>query len=148
MVTETTAGPAKGLEAGPYAPERRQAAFSQAGFTIVEVIVAIIILAVGLLGLAGTTVLIVRQTTLADVATDRSVALQSTIERIRATPFADVEAGSESSGLYEVAWSVTDAGQWKNVDIVTTGPGLSTREGFPAIAQSVADTFSFRIISP
>jgi prepilin-type N-terminal cleavage/methylation domain-containing protein len=129
--------------AGPPKPS-----YGQAGFTIVEVVVAIIILAVGLLGLAGTTVLIIRQTTLADIASDRSVALQSTIERIRATPFDSVEAGSESSGSYDVAWAVTDVGQWKNVDIVTTGPGLSTSEGFPAIDQSVVDTFSFRIISP
>jgi prepilin-type N-terminal cleavage/methylation domain-containing protein len=121
---------------------------TQAGFTIVEVIVAIIILAVGLLGLAGTTVLTVRQTTLADVASDRSVALQSTIEQIRATPFDSVAAGSESAGLYDVAWSVTDGGLWKNVDIVTTGPGLSTSEGLPAIDHSVVDTFSLRIISP
>jgi prepilin-type N-terminal cleavage/methylation domain-containing protein len=120
----------------------------QAGFTIVEVIVAIIILATGLLGLAGTSVLIIRQTTLADLSSDRSVALQSTIEKIRATPFDSVQAGSESSDLFDVAWSVTDGGRWKNVDIVTKGPGLSTSEGFPMIDPSVVDTFSFRIISP
>jgi prepilin-type N-terminal cleavage/methylation domain-containing protein len=143
MVRRNMAGPAEGRRDG-----RLPAATGKAGFTIVEVIVAIIVLAMGLLGLAGTTVLIIRQTTLADVASDRSVTLQSTIERIRATPFDSVEAGSESSGLYNVAWSVTDGGRWKNVDIVTTGPGLSTAEGFPAIDHSVADTFSFRIISP
>jgi len=118
------------------------------GFSIVEVIVAIVVMAVGLLGLAGTTVLVIKQTTLADVATDRSVALQSSIERIRATPFDSISAGSEETGLFEVAWSVRDAGQWKLVDFVTTGPGLSTGEGFPAISPSVADTFSYRIIRP
>ncbi len=143
MVTSNLAEPAEGQGYG-----RLPAASGRTGFTIIEVLVALIVLAVGLLGLAGTTVLIVRQTTLADVASDRSVALQSTIERIRATPFDSVEAGSESSGLYDVAWWVTDGGRWKDVGIVTIGPGLSTSEGFPAIDHSVVDTFSFRIISP
>ncbi len=118
------------------------------GFTIVEVIIAIIVLAVGLVGLAGTTVLVIKQTTLADVATDRSLALQSTLETIRAIPYDSVSAGSEISGLFKVTWSVRDGGQWKTVDVVTTGPGLSTSEGFPTISRSVADTFSYRIISP
>lgn len=46
----------------------------RAGFTIVEVLVAIEILAVGLLGMAGTTMLMVRQTTLADVTTGPGLA--------------------------------------------------------------------------
>lgn len=117
------------------------------GFTIVEVIIAIIVLAVGLVGLAGTTVLVIKQTTLADLATDRSVALQSTIEQIRATPFDSVKSGSETLGHFEVAWSVRDWGRWKTVEVVTTGPGLSSASGFPTITSAVSDTFSYRVIS-
>jgi prepilin-type N-terminal cleavage/methylation domain-containing protein len=119
----------------------------QKGFTIVEVIIATVILAVGLLGLAGTTVLIIKQTTLADVTSDRAAALQSTIEQIRSVPFDSVEAGSETSGLYEVAWSITDGNRWKSVEVVTTGPGLVSGSGFPVISHSVTDTFTYRIIS-
>ena len=143
MVTDEMAGMDRPNEPGQ-GPRR----LGNSGFSLVEVIIAIVVLAVGLLGLAGTTVLVIKQTTLADVATDRSVALQSSIERIKATPYDSIRAGGEDSGLFEVAWSVQDGGQWKSVDFVTTGPGLSTREGFPSISHSVADTFSYRIIRP
>ena len=66
-----------------------------AGFTMVEVIIAIVVLAVGVLGMAGTTAYIVRQITLADVMTERAVALQSVIERLQATPFASVGTGAD-----------------------------------------------------
>ena len=69
------------------------------GFTLVEVIIAITILAFGLLGMAGTTALVVRQVTLADVATERSAALQTTIESLRALPFDSLAAGSDSVGI-------------------------------------------------
>lgn len=118
------------------------------GFTIVEVLIAIVVLAVGLLGTAGTTVLLVRQTTLADVTTDRAVALQTTLERIQALPFDSVLAGQDSVGRYEVSWTVLDLGQWKQLEFITDGPGLSTAQGFPSIATSVPDTFSFRILKP
>jgi len=119
----------------------------QEGFTIVEVIVAVVILAVGLLGMAGTTILVVQQTTLAGVSTDRSAALQSTIERLRATPFDRVVAGTDSVGAYDVEWTVTPGRRWKAVEIVTTGPGSKPSEqGFPRLAQSVPDTFTYRII--
>ncbi len=120
----------------------------QAGFTIVEVIVAIVILAVGLMGMAGTTALVVRQVTLADVATQRAAALQSTIENLRATPFDNLVDGSDSVGVFDVSWSVTNPdGQWASVEIVTTGPGLTSAQGeFPILSPSVPDTFTYRIL--
>ena len=54
------------------------------GFTIVEVIVAMVVLAIGVLGLAGTAAYIVRQVTLADIMTERAAALQTAVERIQA----------------------------------------------------------------
>lgn len=66
---------------------RDRAAESRAGFTLVEVMVAIIVLTIGVLGLAGTTMYLVRQTTLSELTTERSAALQSVIEELRATPY-------------------------------------------------------------
>ncbi len=122
----------------------------QGGFTMVEVIIAIVILAFGLLGMAGTTALLVRQITLADVATERTAALQTTIERMKALPFDSVATGSGTVGIFSVQWSVTaPSNQWKTVRIITTGPGMASGSGgFPMLTNNVPDTFTYRIIRP
>jgi hypothetical protein len=140
MVTFDLHGPGETDKDGSLAADKR------AGFTIVEVIFAFMILALGALGMAGTTVLMVRQTTLADVTTDRAAALQTTIERIRAQPFDSLTAGSDSVGLYQIDWTVRDGLHWKGVDIVTIGPGLSSASGLPGLAPSVSDTFSYWVL--
>ncbi len=117
---------------------------------MVEVLIAIIILAFGLLGMAGTTALVVRQISLADISTDRSMALQTTLERLRAIPFDSVLTGSDSVGIFDVQWTVTTpTNQWKIVEVITTGPGMGTGSGgFPMLVTSVPDTFTYRIIRP
>lgn len=117
---------------------------------MVEVIVAIVILTVGVLGLAGTTGYIVRQVTLANVMTQRSVAQQTVIEKVQAMPFASLSSGTDSVGRYTVTWtSATETIQSKLVTIVTTGPGLqsSAANPFPMMADNVADTFVYRVLN-
>lgn len=128
----------------------RDPARNRAGFTMVEVIIAIVILAFGLLGMAGTTALVVRQISLAEVSTERSVALQTTLERLQAIPFDSVVTGTDSVGIFGVRWQVTAAfDQWKVVDVITTGPGMSRGSGgFPMLIGNVPDTFTYRIIKP
>ncbi|MFO8174887.1 MAG: prepilin-type N-terminal cleavage/methylation domain-containing protein [Longimicrobiales bacterium] len=123
---------------------------SRSGFTMVEVIIAIVILAFGLLGMAGTTALVVRQISLAEVATERSAALQTTLERLQALPFDSVSTGSDSVGIFAVDWNVsTFINQWKTVEVVTTGPGMASGSGgFPMLTAAVPDTFNYRIIRP
>jgi Tfp pilus assembly protein PilV len=117
---------------------------------MVEVIIAIIILAFGLLGMAGTTALVVRQISLAEVSTERSVALQTTLERLQALPFDSIVSGSDSVGIFSVRWLVTvPSNQWRVVDVITTGPGMARGSGgFPMLDRSVPDTFTYRIIRP
>jgi len=133
-------------------PEERGGARrgDQAGFTLVEVIVAIIILTFGLLGMAGTTALVVRQITLADVSTERAVALQTTLERLQALPFDSVASSSDSVGIFGVRWTViSPTNQWKEVTVITTGPGSGRGSGgFPMVSNNVPDTFTYRIIRP
>jgi prepilin-type N-terminal cleavage/methylation domain-containing protein len=122
----------------------------QAGFTMVEVIAAIVILTVGVLGLAGTTAYVVRQVTLSNVVTQRAVALQSVIEKVQAMPFSSVGSGSDSVGNYVVRWtSSTETVASKLVTVITTGPGLhaTTSNPFPILGTNVADTFVYRVIS-
>lgn len=120
------------------------------GFTIVEVIVAIILLAVGALGMAGTTAFLVRQTSAADLRTERTAALVASLERIQALPYDSVQQGSDSVGAYRVAWSVlSEANEAKSVQLVTLGPGLaSSNGGPPSVQPSVPDTFQYTVVRP
>lgn len=119
----------------------------RAGFTMVEVIIAIVVLAVGVLGLAGTTAYIVRQVTLADIMTERAAALQTAVERVQSMDFDSLDTGQDSIGIYGVSWTSTELGpQLKEVTIITNGPGLSNESAFPLLTRQVADTFVFKAI--
>lgn len=115
---------------------------------MVEVIIAIVVLAIGVLGLAGTTAYVVRQVTLADLMTERAVALQTVVERLQATTFSSVGSGADSVGVFALRWSsVSESGSSKIVTVVTSGPGLQSTGGIPYLGPNVADTFQFRVIS-
>ena len=118
---------------------------ARAGFTVIEVIIAMIILAIGVLGLAGTTAFFVRQVTQADLMTERVAAFQTVVDRLQSLPYDSVTTGSDSVGIYAVTWSTVNNGsQNKTVTIITTGPG--TRGAPPQNDPQVVDTFSFRIL--
>ena len=120
------------------------------GFTMVEVIVALIILTVGVLGLASTTIYVVRQTTMAELATERSAALQTVVERLRASDYDALASGSDSVGRFDVEWRVATGNRSKLVTVVTIGPGMASGggTGMPTPSGSVADTFAYRIMQP
>ena len=121
----------------------------RAGFQLVEVLIALVILAVGVVGLAGSTALVACQATLAELATERAAALESVVERLRATPYASLEAGSDSVGLFYVSWSTTGLTSSTMLEIVTVGPGLNIGSGEVShLVGEVADTFSYRIVEP
>ena len=115
------------------------------GFTIVEVIIAMIILTVGVLGLAGTTAYFVRQTTLSSLMTERSTAFQTILDRLQSQEYDSVTAGTDSVGIYLVRWTSTNNGsQNKTVTLITVGPG--TRGAPPRSDPQVVDTFQFRLL--
>ena len=122
------------------------------GFSLIELTIALVVLAIGVLGLAGTTMFVVRQVTLADVNTERSAALQAVVERIRSTSFATGGSGSQTSGSYTVNWSVTTSTtETKTVRVITRGPGLNkdtTVSKVPMVASNVQDTFTMMVLRP
>lgn len=122
---------------------------ARSGFSMVEVIIAIMILAIGVLGLAGTTAFVVRQITLGDLLTERAVALQTVVERLQATPFANVTNGSDSVGVFAVTWTTQSESSTSTlVTVITSGPGLSKDTGaYTVLGPNVADTFTFRVIN-
>lgn len=114
---------------------------------MVEVIIAIVILTVGVLAMASTTAFVIRQTTFADLLTERAAAFQTVVERIQSMAYDDVTTGSDSVGIFYATWSsVDDGAQSKIVTIVTTGPGLdqSGSSPYPVMSSQSVDTFIFR----
>lgn len=113
---------------------------------MVEVIVALVILTGGVLLFGGTTAHIVRQVTLSDLMTERSVAFQTIVDRLQSLPYDSVGSGTDSVGIFAIGWSsVADGAQNKIVTIVTVGPGLGGTLA-PTMDPQAVDTFVFRIL--
>lgn len=119
---------------------------SKAGFSLVEVVVGVLLLAIGVLGLGSTTAHVVRQVTLSDLMTERSAAFQTTIDRLQSLPYDSVTTGTDTVGVFAIEWSsVADGPQNKVVTIITTGPGLGGTN-FPTHDPAAVDTFTFRVL--
>lgn len=113
---------------------------------MVEVIIAIMILTIGVLGLAGSTAYIVRQITFSDLLTERSVAFQTIIEQLQALPYDSVEDGDDSVGVFYIRWEVTpDGAQSKTVRLWTRGPGMANAP-VPTNNPLYIDSFDFRVL--
>jgi len=116
------------------------------GFTLIEVMIAMIIFTIGVLGLAGMTGFVVQQTSLSDLMTERSTAFQTAIDRLQSLPFDSVSSGVDSVGIFQVDWTSTlDGPQNKVVTLVTLGPGMANTSP-PSRSAQVADTFQFRVL--
>ena len=121
----------------------------RAGFSIIELVMALIVLAFGVVGLATTTLFITRQLTLAEVTTARATAARSVMERIRATL---IDSGGDTIGPMVISWTVTaTTPQTTTLGIVTLGPGLtsiSQTQSAPTLGASIADTLVYKVLRP
>ena len=120
---------------------------SNEGFTIVEVIIAIIILAVGMLALATTSIFATTQVKVADLKTEQSLAVQEAVEQLRAGPWTSVSNRASSAaiqaGSYRVWWRVTAINpNLRRVDVFTRGPGYISGQGWTNLDM---DTFTVEI---
>ncbi|MCH7531632.1 MAG: prepilin-type N-terminal cleavage/methylation domain-containing protein [Gemmatimonadetes bacterium] len=114
------------------------------GFTMVEILVALVILTVGILALGLLSGQLNTQTSISDTAIDQSAALRSALEEIRTTNFGDVSNGSVTYDAYQVTWTITSSSSnYKEIQIVTVGPGLS--DG--VILKEVSHTFMCRLLA-
>ncbi len=118
------------------------------GFTLVELLVALVIFTVGVLGLAATTTFVVRQTTVSELSAERSAAVQEMVERLKATDYNALTNGSANVGQYTLTWTVTGGNRSKVLNITSTGPGMISGGGMPALASSVQESFTYRITQP
>ncbi len=125
---------------------------AEAGFSLVELVTSVLLLAFGVVGLSTTTLFITRQLTLAEVTTERVTAIQSVMERIRAITYDSIGEGADTIGPLVVSWTPTvTTAQTKAVRIVTVGPGLvsmSEGQSTPKLSRAVTDTVVYRMLRP
>ncbi len=125
---------------------------AKAGFSMIELVMAIFVLAFGVVGLAETTLFVTRQLTLAEVTTARAAATQSVMERLHATVFDSIAEGGDTIGSMIVSWTVTaNTAQSKALRIVTLGPGQASMSGglsTPTLSSAVTDTINYRVLRP
>jgi prepilin-type N-terminal cleavage/methylation domain-containing protein len=120
------------------------------GLTLIEVIVAMLVLTIGLLGLAAGTGYVLRTTEVARIDTNRATALQSAIESLRSVPFDDVVADTRQVGLYDISWTqISGDTNWRLMQVVVEGPGRSPGGGgLQGLSVSVVDTLTYRLVRP
>ena len=96
---------------------------AQAGFTIVEVLVALAIFAIGLAGIGSLLGTTVRANGLAAQLTAATQLTQDKLEELRNTPYTAVASGADSTGLTETGEA---GGIYTRTWTVTTGTPAAT----------------------
>ncbi len=132
------------------AEKPRKAAANTGGFSLVELVVAMLILTVGLLAMAGATAYVIRATTLSELDTKRAAAYQAALEEIRAMPFEDVGSGNVSVGPITASWTAVPAGataqSTKEITVLIVGPGRYVGDPSVVYSPDVEETFTYRLI--
>jgi prepilin-type N-terminal cleavage/methylation domain-containing protein len=106
------------------------------GFTLVELVVATLVLTVGVLALAGTAAAVGRMVGWGQRMGESAVAAAARLERLRAGGCASLADGRDSAGRYRLQWTVAAAGGLRAVALTVTYPnGRSDRsDRFEALA--------------
>ncbi len=101
---------------------------SERGFSLVEVVVAILILTVGILGLAASAGQVTKMTGWGQRFGGSAVVAASRLEELRATPCTALANGTTTSGRYTIAWTITANGTLRDMVVtVTYNNGRATR---------------------
>ena len=95
--------------------ERAPGSSARAGFTLVELLVALMIFAVGMLGLAATAGSVTRMMGGARRQTIAAQVAQSRIEKLRASPCTALTGGTETVRGVTNIWTVTAVPRGVNV---------------------------------
>ena len=119
------------------------------GFSLVEVIVAILVLSFGLLAMAASTGYVATQLRSTTWDTQRNLARQQVMEQLKATIFANVATNTtgRAIGQYTVRWNVTNLNSaQRRVQLITTGPAY--RQSNRRTMTTIVDTATVMITSP
>lgn len=94
------------------------------GFSLVEVMIAVVILTVGILALAGTSARVVKTISQGGRLGGASLVAEGRFEILRATACASLASGTSVEGPYTVRWTVATTGYLRTVGLTvgyTTG---------------------------
>ena len=98
------------------------------GFSLIEVMVAMLILTVGVMGLAASATSITRMTGEGGRTGGAAAVASSRFELLRATACASLASGTATSGKYSESWTVSSSGQLVTVaETVTYVRGRASR---------------------
>lgn len=102
------------------------------GFTVVEVIIAILVLSVGVLGLASTAALTTRMISMGYRYSEASTVVAQQFEILRSRPCDQIVAGTRTTGIYELSWTVDEVagrspGRRINLEVTYPGSGGPAR---------------------
>jgi prepilin-type N-terminal cleavage/methylation domain-containing protein len=102
---------------------------TERGFSLVELIVAILILTVGILGLAATAGQVERMVGWGGRIGGSAMAASSELELLRGTPCSALgSSGTVTQGIYSLSWTVSASGQLRTFTVTVTYPnGTGTR---------------------
>jgi prepilin-type N-terminal cleavage/methylation domain-containing protein len=118
------------------------------GFSLVEVVIAIVILSFGLLAMAASTGYVATQLRSTSFDTQRNLARQQVIEQLRSTIFANLATNTtgQTVGRYTVRWNVTALNSsQRSVQVITAGPAYRSGRGSRT---TVTDTATITVLSP
>lgn len=121
---------------------------TRGGFSLVEVIAAVMILSFGLLTMAASAGYVSAQMRSSMFDTQRNLARQQIIEQLRGTFFANLTTNSTGVpvGRYTVTWVVTSpSNALRRVAVITTGPAYRANRGSRVV---ITDTATIEIVSP
>ena len=96
----------------------------QRGFTIVEILVAMLVLAVGIVGLTTTAALVTRMIGQGERYSQASTMAAEQFEILRSQRCASMASGTATRGAFTLRWTVQDAagGRARAVHVVVISP--------------------------